>query len=331
MKKTSPFSPSKNRDDNQVSMTYGSLPERLKTQEFAGDSLWLSKKMVDEGCTLEQTLQVMKEKCKTCDVVSPMICVEQCETWKVKKELHETCKVISEDNHRLRLLNALKNRRRLAIIDVFLEGSFSVDDLQKKLKKQGFYHSRKTIDDYLKPLVKVGLVQERDKRFKLTLYGRKICAAVVKHGFVGKLPSHSGGYEEKVLRRLLDGAETRSALLEEVPEKSLSRTLKRLRERSLIVNNFPSDRVFYFRSKRALSLERLSPTQKKICQAIPEEGISAHDLSRAVGINLRRVYKYLRNLRGKKLVFRRNVPIKYKLTAKGNSAAEFLEEIAAIT
>jgi predicted transcriptional regulator len=49
-----------------------------------------------------------------------------------------------------------------------------------------------------------------------------------------------------------------------------------------------------------------------------------------VGINLRRVYKYLRNLRGKKLVFRRNVPASYQLTEKGKTVAQFLEKVASV-
>lgn len=330
MKKvSSPFSPRRNsqNDDDQVSTAHVSFEEQAKSRKLVGDSLWLSKKMVDTGCTLEQTLHVMEERCKGCSVISPMLCVEQCETWRVKRELRETGKVLSEDDHRLKLLNAIKNERRLAILDILWEKPSSLKGLQQKLKSHNFHHSQKTIREYLKPLLKTGLVKEHNKRFQLTLYGRKVQDAVIKHGFAGKLPIHSGGYEEKILRKLLDGAKTRSELLDVAPANSLSRTLKRLVRRKLIVNNSPSTRVFYFRTKRALSLERLSPTQKRISNAIPEAGISAPDLADVVGISLRRMYKYLRSLRGKKLVFRRNVPVRYELTDKGKSTAKLLEEV----
>ena len=98
----------------------------------------------------------------------------------------------------------------------------------------------------------------------------------------------------------------------------------------MIIDSSPSDRVFYFRTKRALSLERLSPTQKRMCGAIPDKGVSARELSVVVGINLRRVYRYLRGLRGKKLAFRRAIPAKYELTERGRKIAEFLREITGI-
>lgn len=331
MQKTSPFSPQRKRhNDDGASMTYASPEARVKSQELVGDSLWLSRKMVDDGCTFGQTLHVVEERCKSCSVVSPMFCVDQCETWKVKRELRETGKVLSEGDHGVRLLNAIKNRRRLALLGVLWERPLSLEGLQKKLRSCGFCHSRKTVSEYLKPLLKAGLVKRSGGRFGLTLYGRKVHDAVVRHGFSGDLPVHSGGYEERILRGLLDGVKTRSELLEVAPLKSLSRTLKRLEERKLIANNSPSDRVFYFRTKRALSLERLSPTQKRICDAVPQAGISARDLSKVVGVNLRRTYKYLRSLRGKKLMFRRKMPSRYELTAKGRATAEFLEEIASI-
>lgn len=333
MKKTfSPFSPQRNtRHNDQAPVTYVPHKGHMENRKLVGDSLWLSRKMVDDGCSLEQTLQMMEERCKSCSVISPLSCVEHCETWKVKKELRETNKVLSEDNHELKLLNAIKNQRRLAILGILRERSLSLDDLQKKLRNHGFRHSQKTIDDYLKPLFKACLVKERNKRLGLTLYGRKIHDAMVRHCFSGQLPIHSGGYEEEILRSLIDCAKTRDELFEVASTKSLSRTLKRLQKRELIFNNSPSDRVFYFRTKRALSLERLSSTQKRICDAIPQAGISARHLSKVVCINLRRTYKYLRSLRGKKLVFRRYVPIRYELTMKGRAIAEVLEEIAFIT
>jgi predicted transcriptional regulator len=330
-KLSSPFSPKKDSiNDHPAPVTYAYSQEQAGSRKLAGNSLWLSKTMVDEGCTLEQTLQVMEERCKNCNVVSPILCVEQCDTWKVKKELRETNKILSENDHGLRLLNALKNKRRLIMLNVLFERPLSLDRLQRKLKEHRYLHSQKTIKGYLQPLIDAGLIEERDRRFGATLYGRRVDEAVVKHGFAGQLPIHSGGREERILRSLLEGPKTREELLEVTYTNSMSRILKRLQKLNLIVNETPSNHVFYFRTKRATTLERLSPTQKRICEAIPEAGISVRALSDAVNINLRRVYKYLRNLRGKKLVFRRNVPMSYRLTGKGKTVAQFLKEVAGI-
>ena len=114
-----PFSPQKkSNNDAQDPMAYATCKGRVKSRKLVGDSSWLSKKMIDDGCTLGQTLQVMEERCKSCSAISPMMCVDQCETWKVKKELRETSLVLSEMGHGLKLLNAIKNERRLTMLGV---------------------------------------------------------------------------------------------------------------------------------------------------------------------------------------------------------------------
>ncbi len=329
--RSSPFSPEKNSSrKHQAPMAYASYSEQTNRQELKGDSLWISKKMIDNGCSLEQTLQLMEERCKGCNAISPILCVDQCETWKVKKELRETSRMLSDDDHGLELLTAIKNERRLKILAVLGKRFSTIEDLQKQLREHEFHHSKETIKQYLKPLLKAGLIRKLGKHFRLTLYGRKVYAAVTKYDFSGQLPIHSEGYEEQILRHLLSGPKTRSELLETAPMKSLSRTLSRLAARRLIVNNSPSDRVFYFRTRRNLSLEQLSSTQKNICEIIPQSGISARDLAENMAISLRRMYKHLRGLRGKKLVFRRYLPVRFELSIQGRSVAEFLDEISHI-
>ncbi len=331
MKNRTPFSPHKSTAvQPQASMAYGFLKTPPPEQRRVADSMWLSKKMVDDGCTLEQTFQTMNERCKICDELSPMVCVDQCDTWKVKRELRKIDRLLSKDDHRLKLLNALKNERRLKILHILRKRTLSVDGLQGELRKSCLYHSKKTINEYLNPMLEAGLVSKKGGCFMLTLYGRKVHDAVVRHEFVGHLPIHSRGYEEIVLRKLLDGGKTRGELAEAGLAKSLSRVLKRLVDSKLISNNSPSARIFYFRTKRALSMEHVSPTQRTICEVIPQAGIPARALAETTGISLRRTYKNLRNLRGKKLVFRREVPVKYELTTRGRAVAKFLEEIAEV-
>ena len=330
-KTSSPFSPQKSKFENdKAPKTHVTLSEQLKSRKLAGDSAWLSQKMISDGYSLRLALQVMKERCKDCSIITPMTCVEQCETWKVKKELHKTTKLLAEPNHRLKLLNTIKNKRRLTILNILKTRSLSIENLQKKLKDFKYSHSRKTIHQYIKPLINEGLVKETNERLTLTLYGQKIIEAVRWHSFEGQLPINSRGKEERILKSLLDGTKTRGELLQIAPTNSLSRVLERLRKLNLMYSDSPSDRILYFRTKRPTHLERISPTQKRICAAIPQAGTSARTLSKSVGINLRRTYKYLRNLRGKKLVFRREVPHNFKLTEKGRKIAEFLEEIAEI-
>jgi hypothetical protein len=78
-------------------------------------------------------------------------------------------------------------------------------------------------------------------------------------------------------------------------------------------------------------MENLTPTQTRVCNSIPITGISAPDLSKNTGITLRRIYKLLRTLRGKKLVFRRSFILKYTLTPEGKRTGYFLEEISKIS
>lgn len=328
-KPSSPFSPQKKKDnERQTSMTYAILEDRNNNQQFIKDAFWLSRKMIDDGCSFQQTLLMMEEKCKECSIITPMMCMEQCETWRVKKELRETMQKLSKENHWAKLLNSLKNRRRLIILNLLRRRPISIESLQKGLKDSGFNHSQKTIQQYLKSLFDTGLILKTNEQIGLTLYGIKIIDLINKYRFEGQLPVNSSGDEERVLISLFESDKTRRNLKQTVNLNSLSRILKRLLKLHLIQNDSSSDRIFYFRSKRPTYMENISPTQKRICKAIPKVGISARDVSKSVGINLRRTYKYLRNLRGRKLVFRREVPHKFKLTEKGREVAEFLLEIS---
>lgn len=311
-------------------MTYATSENQNYSPHFTADALWLSKKMINDGCSLAQTLQIMEERCKECNIITPITCMEQCETWRVKRELRETRQRMSKDNHWSQLLNALKNKRRLTILNLLKRHPLSIENLQKGLKDSGYNHSQKTIQQYLESLFNTGLIWITDEQAHLTLYGRKISDIINKHDFKGQLPINSCGNEERIITSIYTGAKTRRDFKQLVNTTSLSRTLNRLLKLHLIQNNSPSDRIFYFRTKRPTYMENISPTQKRICIAIPQVGISARDLSRSVGVNLRRTYKYLRNLRGKKLVFRRETPREFKLTEKGRRVAEFLIEIAQV-
>ena len=72
---------------------------------------------------------------------------------------------------------------------------------------------------------------------------------------------------------------------------------------------------------------RFSPTERKVYENIPSEGIPARKLAGKTGISLRRTYKYLKRLKKKKLVFTRKKPKTYSLNAEGLQIAMLLEKI----
>jgi len=258
-----------------------------------------------------------------------MVCVERCEVWRVKHEILETRRVMNESNHRHQLLNVLKNRRRWRTLEALCEKSRSVKELQRDLRQRGFRHSRRTtVEAYLKPMMRVGLIRGDGVRFKVTFYGRKIhdqLAGLGWRSLSSMLPIHSCCYEEVVLKEL-DKPKTFNELASHVPPKSLSRILMRLRARGLVAKSLRTDYVFYHRVK-GKPKPRLSPTERRVFDAIPQAGIPVRQLSKIVGINLRRTYKYLRRLREKKLVVALKASRTYELTVQGREILKVLDEM----
>ena len=288
---------------------------------------WLSK-MVDDGAELVEVLRRADGICRYCEPVSPLICIERCEIWKVKNDFLGMNGMLCADNHIHDLLNALKNNRRREVIKALSEHPRGAKGLQEYLKSKGYYHSRHTIaSEYVEPLINAGLVKKDGDRHRLTLYGRKFCDILNKFNVENPLPPHSRCYEEIVLKKLKDGPKSYGDLVGSITQKSLSRSLKRLREDALVKRSKSREYVFYFRSKK-VPKNTFSPTEKKVYETIPEAGISARELSKAVGINLRRTYKYIRRLRQRRLVFARKKPGTYELTPSGMELAVFIEETA---
>lgn len=281
--------------------------------------------------SLLEILEHAEQYCKNCDTVSPMICVERCDVWKVKNEILEIRRVVNQRNHAVRLFNVLKNKRRLKILDALVERSHSVKELQEYLRNMGYRHSRSTIvNAYIKPLLDTGLIKREGSRYRLTFYGKSFHDILKGVFFKDTLPIHSCCYEEVVLRALKAQPKTFNELEKLVPSKSLSRVLTRLRKRGLISKKPRSEYVFYHKI-RGQPKVKLSPTEKRIFKTIPKAGISACSLSKTVGINLRRTYKYLRRLRNKKLVFALKTSRTYQLTQSGTETAQLLEKVARLT
>jgi len=235
-------------------------------------------------------------------------------------------------NYIKELFNVLKNETRLHILHAIVNGRYSISQLQQELKKTGHIHSQDTItEEYLRPLMAVGLATEaRDEYYATTFGGRLTELLEVFPEFVEMLPAHSECYEETLLQCLLSGPKTFEEIEVLIPSKIASRILKRLRLTNLIETPTERDYIFFFKSKRDPTKETLTTTERKIYDTIIDEGISAGKLAKETKISMRRIYRYLRGLKGKKLVFIRKTPKAYALTCKGSMLASTLQGLQQI-
>jgi len=284
-----------------------------------------------ERTRLTQALERMDEECRNCRPLTPLKCISDCKAWKFKNELRKLREILAQKDYQDMLLNTLKNKRRLRILETLSENALSITQLQKELKRHSYYHSQKTImNEYVGPLITAGLVVCNSSRYKATTFGYQISHLFTNlHEIENALPPHSECYEEKTIQTLFESPKTYENLRFLIPTESLSRTLKRLQESNLITKDDQNSYIFYFKTKRKPQQEKLSPTEKRVYTNIPEEGITAKKLANKTSISLRRTYKYLRKLRGKKLAFKRKRPKTYTLTGEGTRIAELLDEMHA--
>ncbi|NWG10404.1 winged helix-turn-helix transcriptional regulator [Candidatus Bathyarchaeota archaeon] len=283
----------------------------------------------DELTSLTNIINQGEQNCKNCRPLTPLTCIASCKIWEQKNELRTLYEKMKNPNFMINLLNTLKNKRRLQILDLISKSKQSVPRLQKELKISGYYHSQQTIaKEYLMPLINVGLAKENENLYSSTLFGCQLKEITKNHHDIDDiLPAHSECYEEIVLDMMLTKSRTYEDFEGVVPTKSIARTLNRLQKANLVQTTKENDYIFFFRTKRDLHKAEFSPTEERIYQNIPEGGISARKLCEKTKISLRRTYKYLRRLKGKKLVFTRKKPKVYMLTTKGIQLATMLKEL----
>jgi DNA-binding HxlR family transcriptional regulator len=281
---------------------------------------------------LASMLKTLDAECRNCAPTSPLECITRCQVYKLKNELRKLRETMDNPNYIKELFNVLKNETRLHILKAIVNGRYSVSQLQQELKKTGHSHSQDTInEEYLQPLMAVGLATEsRDEYYATTFGGRLTTLIGAFPEFTEMLPSHSECYEETLLRALLSGPKTFEEIESLISSKIASRILKRLRSVGLIETPEERDYIFFFRSKRDPGKETFTDTERKVYEAISAEGISAGKLAKETGLSMRRTYKYLRGLKGKKLVFIRKTPKAYGLTGKGETLASILQELQQI-
>ena len=292
----------------------------------------LSIRNSENNKDLSTMLKTLDAECRNCAPITPLECINRCHVYKLKNELRKLRETMNKPNYLKELYNALKNETRLHILKSIVNGRYSVNQLQQELKKTGHSHSQETInEEYLQPLMAVGLATESRDEYYATTFGGRLTELLIEFPeFVEVLPAHSECYEEMLLRALLPGPKTFESIENIISPKIASRILKRLRQVGLIQTPEERDYIFFFKSKRDPNKEVFTITERKIYDAIPKEGISAGKLAKETELSMRRIYKYLRGLKGKKLVFIRRTPKAYGLTDKGEMLATVLQEVQQI-
>lgn len=274
-------------------------------------------------------LKMLEAECRTCTPLSPLECISRCRVYALKNELRCLRKNLDSPNYLKELFNVLKNETRLCILQVVVNGRYSVSQLQKELKEAGNFRSQDNLNrNYLRPLMAVGLVSEEQEQYYATSFGDRIAKLIgCFPEFAEKLSAHSECFEETVLQFLLSGPKTFKDIKAVISPKITSRILKRLHSGLLIKTSKEREYIFFFKTIRDPKKETLTPTERKIYNAIADRGISAGKLAEQTGFSLRIIYKYLRRLRGKKLVFIRKTPKTYSLTFNGEKLALILEKL----
>lgn len=287
----------------------------------------------EEQTSLANAILRLSGKCKDCHPLTPITCVTTCSTWKLKNEFRRLYNILKRPSFATDLLNTLKNGRRMQMLGMVCMERSSPGRFQQELKKLGYNHSKETIiEEYLNPLTEVGLAENTWNQYHSTTFGCKINELI--RGFqdlADVLPPHSECYEEAVLEMLLDRPKTHREFNGGIQEKSVGRVLKRLQVAGLVEAPPEKDYIFLFKTKRDPCKASFSPTEERVYENILSSGISGRQLAEKTGISLRRTYKYLRRLKGKKLIFTRERHASYTLTSKGLQIAKILKDIRRLT
>jgi DNA-binding transcriptional ArsR family regulator len=281
-----------------------------------------------DGASFSGFLKSLDVKCLTCAPVTPLECLTICKVYKLKSELrHLRESMMNNPDYVKELFNALKNAPRLRILQSIVNGKNSICDLQQELNKAGHNHSQSALTkDYLAPLVALGMVGESREQYCLTSFGSRLTRLLgCFPEFATKLPARSECYEETLLQYLLLGPKTFEEIELVVSPRNVSRTLNRLHSARLIKTPSQREYVFFFKTIRASEKETLRTSERRIYDAIAScDGISAGSLAEQTGYSIRVVYRCIRRLKGKKLVFIRRTPKAYRLTCKGEKLASVL-------
>jgi len=254
---------------------------------------------------LAGTLKSLEAECRSCTPTSPLECITRCQVYKVKNELRRLRETMDDPNFIKDLFNALKNEARFVLLQEIVKGRCTVGQLCLVLRKVGSSCSPQSLrEEYLAPLIRVGLAAEVRDEYCTTMFGGRVAKLLkATPKFVQMLPANSEGHEEILLESLLCGPKTFGEVEATIPPKCTSRILKRLRLAGLIETPMERDYVFYFKTIRNLNQETTTDSQRKIYDVLRDEGSSAGQLAKDSRLSLRRTYRCIRGLKGKKTNF----------------------------
>ena len=219
---------------------------------------------------LSETSKSLEAKCRNCTPITPIYCITRCKVYRLKNELRTVHVTMNHPNYINELFNVLKNDARLHLLRAIANGRYRLNKLQQELKKTGHRISQHNIrEEYLHPLMVIGLAAEERNEYYTTTFGSHI--AELLRGlpeFAESLPARSEGYEEALLQSLLSGPKTFEDIKVLIMPKTVSRTLKRLRSAGLIKTKAKRDYIFFFKSRRDPKKETLTAAGQKIYNAI---------------------------------------------------------------
>jgi DNA-binding HxlR family transcriptional regulator len=276
-----------------------------------------------------KTLKSLDSQCRSCAPITPLECLTRCRVYRLKNELRLLRKDFDNPDYIKELFNVLKNRMRLHILKVLFISRYPLSQLQLELKKAGYSHSQSAISkEILQPLTSLGLVCEWQSEYNLTLFGNRLTKLLeCLSEFAPTLPYSSKCYEEIILQHLLSGSKTSESIESVILLKNVSRTIKRLRSALLINTSVEREYVFFFKTKRDPNKEALTVTERKIYDEIAYQGSSAGKLASQTRSSKRVIYRCIKHLKGKKLVFQRITPKSYALTDEGRKLAAVLYDL----
>ena len=129
----------------------------------------------EEGPNPLLELKKAEEQCRECHPLTPMTCMTRCNVWKLKNEFRKHYEKMNKNDYTTELLNTLKNKRRLEILNILSKYPTSLVQLQQNLKKLGCYHSQQTIvKEYIEPLIETGLIEKAANTYYATTFGCRI-------------------------------------------------------------------------------------------------------------------------------------------------------------
>jgi predicted transcriptional regulator len=295
-------------------------------------TILISSRKGENNQDLAGMLKSLDTECRNCAPITPLECIGRCQVYKLKNELRKLRETMDNPNYIKELFNVLKNETRFHLLQAIVNGRCAVGQLRQVLKKTGYSYSQQNLsEEYLLPLIKVGLATEVRDEYCTTMFGGRLTELLENSPeFVEILPAHSECYEETLLQSLLSGPKTFEGIEALISPKSTSRILKRLRSVGLVETPIERDYIFFFKTKRDPKKETFTASERKIYNSITNEGISVGKLANDTGLSVRRTYKCLRGMKGKKLIFIRRTPKVYTLTCKGEKLASTLQELQQI-